>query len=80
MIKPSIGRVVLYNDGQSDQRVPASVCYVHDDQTINIGGFRKDGTYYKAQGVHLCGFDEKCEEGMAEWMEYQKQKHLEETN
>ena len=43
-IIPTIGRVILFNDGNSDQPVPVLICYVHDEDHISIGGFYADGT------------------------------------
>lgn len=72
MIKPTIGRMVLFNDGASDQRVPAQICYVHSDTCINIGGFDQGGMPFSRTGVDLIQDDEACHIGAAEWMDYQK--------
>jgi hypothetical protein len=72
MIKPTIGRVVLFNDGRSDQRVPGLVCYVWSDDMIDIAGFDSNGIPFQRTSVHLCQDDETCEIGQAEWMPYQK--------
>lgn len=73
MIKPTIGRVVLFNDGLSIQRVPALICYVNSDERINIGGFSADGTPFSSINVYLCQGSEECSFGEAEWMPYQKE-------
>jgi len=82
MIKPTIGRVVLYNDGVSDQRVSAQIAYVHSDTLINIGGIDKEGNHFAARYVFLCRENDECLAGHAEWMPYQKQqaeKHTKES-
>lgn len=74
MITPTIGRVVLFNDGRSTQRVPALISYVVSDTIINIGGFDKSGNPFQATNVFLVPSDSDavCSKGQAEWMEYQK--------
>lgn len=71
MIEPTIGRVVLFNDGTA-QRVPASICFVHPNGLINIGGFNEVGIPFNRTGVTLRQDDEICLTGDAEWMPYQK--------
>ncbi len=73
MIKPTIGRVVLFNDGVSDQRVPALIAYVYSDTVITIAGFDRDGNPFKATEVELIQDDSECTVGTAEWMPYQKE-------
>ncbi len=72
MIKPTIGRVVLFNDGISIQRVPALITYVHSDECINIGGFDQNGAPFSRTSVNLIQDDQNCYVGSAEWMDYQK--------
>jgi len=72
MIKPTIGRTVLFNNG-SAQRVPATICFVHSDDIINIGGFTSNGTPFARTSIKLCQNDEECQKNDAEWMPYQKQ-------
>jgi len=72
-IKPTIGRVVLFNDGVSDQRVPALITYVHNDSCINIGGFDQNGNAFGRTSVVLCQGESECIVGSAEWMSYQKE-------
>lgn len=73
MIKPTIGRVVLFNDGVSDQRVPALISYVHGDTCINVGGFDQNGQPFSHTSVVLCQEEgDECNVGCAEWMPYQK--------
>jgi len=71
LIKPTIGRVVLYNAG-TEQRVPALISFVHSHQCINIGGFKEGGQAFAKQSVTLVQGDEPCGLGQAEWMDYQK--------
>ena len=71
MIKPTVGRVVLYNAGE-DQPCAASIAYVYSDNLINIGGFDERGVHFNEQNVHLCQDDEKPAIGQAYWMPYQK--------
>ena len=73
-IIPTIGRDVLFNDGVSDQPVPAKICYVHDEDHINIGGFYADGTPFARVCVplnHDCDGYELPEHN-AGWMPFQK--------
>lgn len=77
MIKPTIGRVVLYyGSGEyaaQCQPRPASICYVHSDTMINVGGFDKNGDPFKATSVTLIQDDDpRPDYGHAEWMPYQK--------
>lgn len=72
MIKPTIGRVVLYNDGLSDQRVPMLITYVHSGGRVNLGGFDQFGKPMQASSVRICSDGEDCRKFTAEWMPYQK--------
>lgn len=73
MITPTIGRIVLFNDGLSDQRVPAFITYVHSDTCINIGGFDQFGNIFNSTSVILIQEEgDICRIGMAEWMMHQK--------
>lgn len=73
MIKPTIGRVVLYKDPDSEQPVPALITYVYSDRMINIGGFNKHGTPFCRTSVTLCQDDERPDNYDAFWMPYQKE-------
>ena len=71
MITPTIGRVVLFRREDSDQPAPASICYVHSDDKINIAGYDKNGNHFACNNVTL------IQEGdaafnQAYWMDYQK--------
>lgn len=81
MITPTIGRVIWYNDGRSDQRVPAFITYVHSNECINIAGFLHTGEPFSRSSVHLCqeskqGVSQECTVGLAEWMPYQKEQQV----
>lgn len=78
MIKPTIGRVVLYYgpgeySAQSQPR-PALICYVYSDTCINVGGFDRNGQPFQASSVKLIQDDAepRPDYGHAEWMPYQK--------
>ncbi len=70
MIKPTIGRVVLYNDGISDQMVPGTICYVHNDELINITACDHIGNPIGRIKVTLIP-NGIPNEGQAGWMPYQ---------
>lgn len=75
MIKPTIGRVVLYRpDAQFEETVrhAATVAHVYEDGTINIGVVDSNGVAYNEQRVTLVQGDDVPEPGQCEWMEYQK--------
>ena len=73
IIKPTIGRVVLLkNSAMSDQMLPALICYVFDDNCINIGGFDSNGGHFLATNVFLCQGDQEPSEGQACWMPFQR--------
>lgn len=80
MIKPTIGRVVLYwppipeGGTQRDQPLPALVSYVWSDTCINIGGFDGNGIPFHATSVYLLPSDSELRPSsqFAEWMPYQK--------
>lgn len=43
-MKPTIGRIVIFNDGQTaSQEFPAVIMRVHSDTVINVEIFRDDG-------------------------------------
>jgi hypothetical protein len=83
MIKPTIGRCVLYypsigqtSDVQHDPIIPfdAHVVYVHSDRCINVAGFDHDGNPFSATSVPLLQDDDPKPEGgrYVTWMDYQK--------
>ena len=54
MIKPTIGRVVLYRPhGINGPTLPAIICHVWNDQVINIAGFTSNGAPLGATSVRL---------------------------
>jgi len=72
MIKPTVGRVVLFNAGE-DQPYAASIAYVHDDETINIGGIDSHGVPFNEQFIHLVqDSDKEAIPGECYWMAYQQ--------
>lgn len=93
MIKPTIGRVVLFQPTKGAdaplraQPYPALICYVHSDNCINLAYFNEGGTACSAQSVTLIQ-EEADKEGLtaghfAEWMPYQvgqAKKHEAETS
>lgn len=74
MIKPTIGRVVLFN-GKSEQRNPAMVCFVHSDTEVNLVVFSETGIPCAKQHVTLIQ-DGECPIGSCEWMPYQKEQAM----
>ena len=73
MIKPTIGRVVLYRpDGINGPTLPALICHVWTDEMINIGGFDSNGAPIAATSVTLDqGQDIPEWAPRCEWMPYQ---------
>jgi hypothetical protein len=74
VIKPTIGRVVLFHRERGDEPYPALVAYVHSDTCINVGGFTHGGSPFCETSVPLLQDDEPAPEVgyYAEWMPYQK--------
>ena len=76
MIKPTIGRVVLFHPSYPHyQPNPALVSYVHGDRCINVGGFDSNGVPFSACSVQLLQDDDiaPSDFSYAEWMPYQKE-------
>lgn len=80
MIKPSIGRVVLFFSSSKDftkdseQAEPALVSYVHSDVLVNLAIFNSSGGNYGRTSVRLVQPEEaKPTDGSsyATWMDYQ---------
>lgn len=76
MIKPTIGRVILFysfahTDGQ--QPWPALVAHVHSDRCINVGGFMENGEVFKDVAIPLLQDDDAvpASGSYATWMPYQ---------
>ncbi len=95
IIKPTIGRVVLYspsdNDpgGKSSQPHAATVAYVWNDGMVNLSVVDSNGTPYSRTSVPLIQpefyIDGEDISGCARWMDYQigqaaKEKALESSN
>jgi len=76
MIKPTVGRVVLYHplddDGDAELRHAATIAFVHNDGLVNLGIVDSNGVAYSERDVRLCQDDDICLERMCEWMPYQK--------
>lgn len=83
MITPTIGRVVWYTPRfpETTQPWPALICFVHDDKTINVGGFTNDGVPFNAHNVPLMQTDTEArpDSGYCEWMPYQQAKAAEDA-
>lgn len=76
LIKPTIGRVVLFypaGHDRSAQPHPALISYVHSDTCINLGGFNQNGEPVRATSVLLVPAGEPLPEtgNVATWMPYQ---------
>ncbi len=73
IIKPTVGRVVLYRpDGIHGQTLPAIICHVWTDECINIATFDSNGNSFGETSVTLKQ-DQDIPEWAprCEWMEYQ---------
>ncbi len=79
MIKPSVGRVVLYRPGMADNLVKhgleplaAIVACVHTDRMVNLVVFDANGHPHSKTSVALAQPGEPKPEGsFCHWMEYQ---------
>lgn len=77
MIKPTIGRVVWYNDGGTQFR-PALICFVWDDSLVNLATFSKDGQSIPITSVDMFqGNADECPIGHCCWMPYQQRQQAE---
>lgn len=82
MIKPTVGRVVLFTPlhvdksflGNRDQVCAAFITYVFSDRLVNVAAFDANGNPHGRTSVPLLQDDDrKPEQGyFAAWMEYQK--------
>jgi hypothetical protein len=82
MIKPTVGRVVLFRPGlgferigtrHDDQPFAATVAYVWHDRLVNLAFADHDGRSHNATSVPLLQDDDKAPVAFyAEWMPYQK--------
>jgi len=79
MIKPTVGRVVLYyrrgktQFDANEQPEAATVAYVHSDTRVNLGVVDRHGVQFPMASVFLYqGEGERPEHEYAEWMPYQK--------
>ena len=73
MIKPTIGRVVWYwPPFKVDQPNAAFICYVHEDDLVNLSIFDEDGHNFPRTMVTLFqGKGQRPSGGFCEWMPYQ---------
>lgn len=74
MIKPTIGRVILFHPNKKSEMVfPALVCFVHNDALINVGGFDNNGNSFGATSVPLLQDGDEAPDfgAYATWMPYQ---------
>lgn len=78
MIKPTVGRVVLYIPRKDDpcynmgQPLSASIAHVHNDRLINIGFLARSGEHCNRESVILLQEgDPVPEDPYCRWMDYQ---------
>lgn len=78
MIKPSVGRIVLYTphrgDPYEEDQLAAIVTYVHGPRMVNLAYFTPNGIPGSATSVPLLQDDDVAPEfgRCAQWMDYQK--------
>lgn len=80
MIKPTIGRVVLYRpkhgdpmfSGDPEQRFGARIAFVWSDELVNLAIDLPSGQPFASTSVHLTQAPERCGQGECEWMAYQQ--------
>ena len=79
MIKPTVGRVVLYHppftpdSGTNERTLAAIVCHVWSDTCVNLAVFDENGVASNQTSVFLYqGDSERPSSQYAEWMPYQK--------
>ena len=83
MIKPTVGRVVLFHPPANEAAVDfapaeicaALVCYVHSDRLVNLAVFDADGRPHSFTSVELIQDGEPAPVHYGrycEWMPYQK--------
>lgn len=80
MIRPTVGRVVLFSPSPTDnlfrydkQLCTALITYVHSDTRVNLVVFDHYGVPCPRTGVHLIqDGDPVPEHGHCEWMPFQK--------
>lgn len=86
MIKPTVGRVVLFHPSYIDAEVAAHcgidgkvthaamITHVYSDTCVNLAVFDSNGVPYSRTSVQLIQDDEQPSgASYAEWMPYQKQ-------
>lgn len=78
MIKPTIGRVVLYHppfvsdSGSNERTFAAIICHVWSDTCVNLAVFDSNGVVSNQTSVFLFqGESERPASSYCEWMPYQ---------
>lgn len=61
MMKPTVGRVVLFHEAgvSQEEAWPALICKVNADDNINVGGFKANGQPFAATSVRFYGDPER---------------------
>ena len=75
LITPTIGRVVWYKPPpeESDQFLPADICYVWSDHMVNLSVSNKNGSKHGRTSVTFFhGSSDECPVGACCWMPYQQ--------
>lgn len=76
MIKPTVGRIVLFHaGGKHEQTNAAIIAAVIDDNTVNLAAFDEFGSLYPQIGILLVQDGAKpphAGSAWCEWMPYQK--------
>lgn len=76
MIKPTVGRIVLYRPSGSeyepDTRYAAIITRVWPDGSVDLAVFAPNGNHYARTSIQLLQDGEEAKAPYAEWMPYQK--------
>lgn len=80
MVKPTIGRVVLFhprmhgNPGERERTLPAIVCCVLSERMVNLAVFDESGIAFAETSVPLVQPEDGVpdDSNYCEWMPYQK--------
>jgi hypothetical protein len=72
MIKPTVGRVVLYHPSNGVTHA-AIVAYVWSDRIVNLAAFDENGKAYSVTSIPLTQPEDEVSAAVyCEWMPYQK--------
>lgn len=74
MIRPSVGRIVLYRDSEQAAECAAIVVNVHSDRMVNLCVFQTDGSPEPKTSVQLVQPEDDAPAGATMrcyWMEFQ---------